>query len=140
MPASRLEEGRVGAADRIDRDTAWSAKRAAQHKIFEVRPSAGRDLAFEGYDVFTNSGPSGGGAARAFGTLSTAVFLDDVSPQVPFESSDATGGAFLRWWFYDGSDHVLYSRFHTYGVKDGAKFLGVITPAGIHQQLRASLR
>ena len=36
-------------ADRIDRDTAWTAKRAALHKIFEVRPSAGRDLAFEGY-------------------------------------------------------------------------------------------
>jgi 4-alpha-glucanotransferase len=36
-------------ADRIDRDTAWRAKRAALHKIFEVRPSAGRDLAFEGY-------------------------------------------------------------------------------------------
>ena len=25
------------------------------------------------------------------------------------------------------------------GVKDGAQFLGVLTPAGIHQQLRASL-
>jgi 4-alpha-glucanotransferase len=36
-------------ADRIDRDTAWTAKRAALHKIFEVQPSAGRDLAFEGY-------------------------------------------------------------------------------------------
>jgi 4-alpha-glucanotransferase len=36
-------------ADRIDRDTAWTAKRAALRKIFEVPPSAGRDLAFEGY-------------------------------------------------------------------------------------------
>jgi 4-alpha-glucanotransferase len=36
-------------ADRLDRDTAWSAKRTALRKIFQVRPSAGRDLAFEGY-------------------------------------------------------------------------------------------
>ena len=34
---------------RIDRDTAWTAKKAALRKIFEVAPSAGRDLAFEGY-------------------------------------------------------------------------------------------
>ena len=26
------------------------------------------------------------------------------------------------------------------GVKEGAKFVGVLTPAGIHRQLRASLR
>ncbi len=42
--------------DRIDRDSAWSAKRAALRKIFEVRPSAGRDLAFEGYRRREGSG------------------------------------------------------------------------------------
>ena len=26
------------------------------------------------------------------------------------------------------------------GVKDGAKFVGVLTPAGIHRQLRESLK
>jgi 4-alpha-glucanotransferase len=43
-------------ADRVDRDAAWSAKRAALHKIFGVRPSAGRDLAFEGYRRREGSG------------------------------------------------------------------------------------
>jgi hypothetical protein len=27
----------------------------------------------------------------------------------------------LRWYFYDGANHVLDSRFHTYAVKDGDK-------------------
>lgn len=84
------------------------------------------DLAFEGYDVFTSSGPSGNGHASAFGPLDTITFLDNTSPQVPFLAADATGGAFIRWWFYSGSpDHVLYSRFHTYGVKDGSKLYRV---------------
>lgn len=84
------------------------------------------DLAFEGYDVFTNSGPSGGAAGGAFGPLDTITFLDSAAPQVPFIANDETGGAFLRWWFYSGSpDHVLYSRFHVYGVKDGDKLYRV---------------
>jgi hypothetical protein len=83
------------------------------------------DLAFEGYDVFTNSGPSGSGHAAAFGPLDTIAFLDNAAPQVPFIASDQTGGAFIRWWFYSGTEHVLYSRFHTYGVKDGAKLYRV---------------
>ena len=84
------------------------------------------DMAFEGYDVFTNSGPSGGGSSSAFGPLDTITFLDNAPPQVPFLATDATGGAFLRWWFYSGApDHVLYSRFHTYGVKDGDKLYRV---------------
>lgn len=93
-----------------------------------VDPASDRswDLAFEGYDVFTNSGPSGGGSSSAFGPLDTITFLDDVSPQVPFLAADQTGGAFLRWWFYAGApQHVLYSRLHTYGVKDGAKLYRV---------------
>jgi len=36
--------------------------------------------------------------------------------------SFATGGAFIRWWFYGGApDHALYSRYHLYGIKDGDK-------------------
>jgi 4-alpha-glucanotransferase len=37
------------AADGIDRDSAWAAKREALEKIFRVPRSAGREWAFEGY-------------------------------------------------------------------------------------------
>lgn len=80
------------------------------------------DLAFEGLDVFTNSGPSGSGLGSAFGPLEPVVFLSDALPTVPFHDADTTGGAFLRWWFYGGApDHALYTRYHVYGVKDGDK-------------------
>jgi hypothetical protein len=84
------------------------------------------DLAFEGLDAFTNSGPSGAGAASAFGPLDPIVFLEDVAPEVPFMSSDKVGGAFSRWYFYAGApSHALYSRFHVFGVKDGDKLYRV---------------
>jgi hypothetical protein len=85
-------------------------------------PKATRDwdIAFEGLDVFTNSGPSGpAGGASGFGPLDAVVFLEDTAPQVPFLSQDKTGGAFVRWWFYAGApSHALYSRMHVFGVKD----------------------
>ena len=82
----------------------------------------GWDIAFQGLDVYTNSGPSGSGSASAFGPLDSIIFLDDVAPTVPFLAPDTTGGAFLRWWFYGGApDHALYSRYHLYGIKDGDK-------------------
>jgi hypothetical protein len=78
------------------------------------------DLAFEGYEVFTNSGPSGGGQASAFGPLDTIVFLDDRAPEVPFLSGDKASGAFVRWYYYAGPpNHALHSRFHVFGVRDG---------------------
>ncbi|MBX3227516.1 MAG: HmuY family protein [Labilithrix sp.] len=84
------------------------------------------DLAFEGTDVFTNSGPSGGGAGSAFGPLEPIVFLEDVAPTGVPLFSDKTGGAFIRWWLYSGApEHVLYSRFHVFGVKDGDKLYRV---------------
>lgn len=87
----------------------------------------GWDLAFEGVDVFTNSGPSGGGSSSAFGPLDTIVFIADQIPTTPFLSPDTTGGAFIRWWFYGGgaADHALFSRFHVYGIKDGDKLYKV---------------
>lgn len=89
----------------------------------DPKTDKGWDIAFEGIDVFTNSGPSGSGTASAFGPLDTTVFLGDVAPTVPFLAPDTTGGAFIRWWFYGGAaaDHALFSRFHVYGVKDGDK-------------------
>lgn len=83
----------------------------------------GWDLAFEGLDVFTNSGPSGGGSGSAFGPLDPITFVSDVAPVVPFLAPDSTGGAFIRWWFYGGAaaNHALYTRYHVYGIQDGAK-------------------
>jgi hypothetical protein len=41
---------------------------------------------------------------------------------VPFLTADKTGGAFIRWYFYEGApNHALHSRFHVFGVKDGAR-------------------
>ena len=79
------------------------------------------DLAFEGYDVFTNGGVSGTGKGAAFGPLDAIGFLDDNAPQVPFLTTDKPGGAFVEWYAYEGTSHALYSRFHVYGVKDGDK-------------------
>ena len=81
------------------------------------------DMAFEGLDVFTNGGPSGPGNAAAFGPNDPIVFLGDTAPMPPFLSADTTGGAFIRWWYYGGAaaNHALYTRFHIYGIKDGAK-------------------
>ncbi len=88
----------------------------------DPKADQGWDLAFEGLDVFTNSGPSGSGGRSAFGPLDPVAFLEDVAPTVPFLAPDSTGGAFLRWWYYGGApDHALYTRYHIYGVQDGAK-------------------
>jgi hypothetical protein len=75
------------------------------------------DLAFSKWDVFTNSGPSGSGAGKAFGPLEILGYFSDTPPEVPFLTEDRTGGAFLDWYDYDGAFHALYSRFHVYGVK-----------------------
>lgn len=80
---------------------------------------AGWDLAFEGLDIFTNSGPSGSGAGGSFGPLDAITFVSDTAPTVPFVSADKAGGAFLDWYAYDGTTHALWSRYHVYGVKDG---------------------
>lgn len=96
-----------------------------------VVPSAGArgadwDLAFEGWEVFTNSGPSGGGAGGGFGPLGAFVFLDDVAPAVPFVTPDEPGGAFKDWYLYEGAPaHALWNRFHVYAVEDGERLFKV---------------
>ncbi|MBX3185359.1 MAG: HmuY family protein [Labilithrix sp.] len=88
--------------------------------VADPKGSRDWDLAFEGYEIFTNSGPSGGGSAAAFGPLDAIVFIDDVAPTTPFLTPDKPGGAFLDWYDYEGApSHALWSRFHVYGVKDG---------------------
>jgi len=82
--------------------------------------STGWDLAFEGWDVFTNSGVSGPGKAGAF-PLDPAEFSATQAPAVPFLIEDATGGAFVDWYVYDPSAHVIWSRYHVFGVEDAGR-------------------
>jgi hypothetical protein len=42
-------------------------------------------------------------------------------PDIPFVIEDDAGGAFVDWYAYDPSAHVIYSRFHVYGVKAGGR-------------------
>ncbi|HMJ51362.1 MAG TPA: HmuY family protein [Polyangiaceae bacterium] len=84
-------------------------------------PSLDWDLAFEGFDVFTNGGASGTGDAAAFGPLDAAAFATGDTSQVPFLQEDKTGGAFLDWYAYEGDTHALFSRYHVYGVKDAGR-------------------
>lgn len=79
------------------------------------------DLKFQGLEIFTNSGPSGAGDGAAFGPGDELDFLLPTKPDVPFMQEDRTGGAFVDWYAYDGTDHTLWSRYHVYGVKDGER-------------------
>lgn len=91
-----------------------------------VDVAAAWDLAFEGYDVFSNGGVSGSGSAAAFGPLDATEFLQDTTPEFPFFTSDRTGGAFLDWYAYSGAPaHALYSRYHVLGIRDGARLFKV---------------
>lgn len=80
------------------------------------------DLAFQGWDVFTNGGASGPGSGAAFGPLPPFYLLfPDEALDVPFLIADRTGGAFAGWYAYGGSAHSLYSRYHVYGVETGER-------------------
>jgi hypothetical protein len=77
------------------------------------------DLAFRGWDVFTNGGISGGGSGWSFGpTEYYYLYFPGDSIEVPFPIPDRASGAFLGWYAY-GPDHGLFSRFHVYGVRSG---------------------
>ncbi|RYE87105.1 MAG: hypothetical protein EOO75_14905, partial [Myxococcales bacterium] len=77
------------------------------------------DLAFEGYDVFTHGGVTAPGAGAGFGPHDQATFTAGADPS-PFYTADRAGGAFTGWYAYEGSPaHVLWSRYHTYGVSAG---------------------
>lgn len=90
--------------------------------VTDAASSTDWDLGFEGYDVMTNGGISGPGRGAAFGPLSVSVFaFPDQPVDVPFLISDGAGGAFLDWYAYDETTHVLFSRYHVYGVKSGGR-------------------
>lgn len=78
------------------------------------------DLAFEGWDVFTNGGASGSAQGSAFGPSEVLACAADVL-DAPILRKDATGGAFRGWYAYDSVSHTLFSKYHTYGVRDGAR-------------------
>ncbi len=76
------------------------------------------DLELDGLEVFTNGGVSGQGKGRAFGPLDPTDFAADVVPSgVPFLTDDFTGGPFIQWYVYDNAGHVLFGRYHVYGVR-----------------------
>lgn len=79
------------------------------------------DLALSGYDVFTNSGSSGPGEAGGFPLDVTSYETGEV-PGIPFLIQDEPGGAFVKWYAYDPAEHVIYSRFHVFGVKEGDRY------------------
>ncbi len=82
------------------------------------------DLAFQGYDVFTNSGLSGSAQGGALGPYAPDIFDSGIDPASPIITHDSIGGAFLRWYAYDYENpaHALFSRFHIFGVKEGSRF------------------
>jgi hypothetical protein len=91
----------------------------------DARPAFGWDLGFRGFEVFTNGGVSSDGAGAAFGPLTLPTFLSDTAPAVPFLTPDQAGGAFRGWFAYDGENHLIMSRFHVYGLRDGERWFKV---------------
>jgi hypothetical protein len=84
------------------------------------------ELRFDGPRIFTNGGASGTGKSAAFGPNDLEVFdAGDVPTDVPFLIKDEAGGAFIKWYAYDGSTHLLYSRFHVYGVRRASELYKV---------------
>ncbi|MCC6552327.1 MAG: HmuY family protein [Polyangiaceae bacterium] len=82
------------------------------------------DLAFTGRDVFTNSGLSGPGDGGAF-PLDYVDYDTGVVPSIPFLIEDEAGGAFSDWYAYNPAEHVIYSRFHVYGVASAGRYFKV---------------
>lgn len=83
-----------------------------------VTASDAWELRFDGPRIFTNGGASGSGKSSAFGPNDLDVFdAGKVPTDVPFLIKDEAGGAFIKWYAYDGNTHLLYSRFHTYGIR-----------------------
>lgn len=76
------------------------------------------DLEFDGAEIFTNGGVSGPGNGRAFGPLDPSDFTGGTVPSsIPFLTDDFSGGPFIQWYVYDNSEHVLFGRYHVYGVR-----------------------
>lgn len=79
------------------------------------------DLAFSGYEVFTNSGESGPGNGGAL-PIAPEDYTSGKVNEAVFFIEDAAGGAFSRWYHYDGTEHVAYSRFHVHGIEHEGRY------------------
>jgi len=109
----------VPAAGRVFVDLAASRVAAVDG---DPKASQAWDIAFEGYDVFTNGGASGAGTGATFGPMDAIAFVEDTAPAVPLLFTDRPGGAFLDWYLYSGAPaHALYTRYHVFGVREGAR-------------------
>ena len=95
------------------------------------------DIALQGRDVFVNGGVSGPGDGSAFGPLAAPTYLSDTAPKVPFMLTDRAGGALLDWYQYVGSLHQLFSRYHVYGLRDGARLFKLQVLSYYGEQLGA---
>jgi len=78
--------------------------------------SLGWDLAFKGFALLTNSGPSGSGSGGAVGPISAENLLFDEAPPVPLSADRAFGT--LSSWYHFGATGVE-SRFHIYAIRSG---------------------
>jgi len=89
----------------------------------DPKASAAWDLAFDQYDVYTNGGASTAavGHGAAFGPMDAPSYSAATPPTVPLMFTDKAGGAFVKWYAYDGEAHVLYSRYHVAGIQDGTR-------------------
>jgi hypothetical protein len=103
---------------RADRPTFVKLAAKTVVEVADRTRSSDWDLLFQGFEIYTNGGISGPGAARAFGPLPATYFAFPDDPiSTPFLIEDRAEGAFLRWYAYDGSDHTIYSRYHVYGIR-----------------------
>lgn len=82
------------------------------------RDSTEWDLMFTGWDIFTNSGPSGPGVGAAFGPSDPLELLFDTVPEVPLRA-DRSEGPLANWYAYDAG--TVSSRQHIYGIRDGER-------------------
>lgn len=105
-PGSRLELRLDGGSTYIDLNLAEL-----------VSDNSDWDLHLDGLELYTNSGASGDGAGGAFGPLAEQAFFEGRYPEVPFISIDEPSGALGGWYAYDGTNHTLYSKFHTYAIR-----------------------
>lgn len=116
---SRLPGSRVEFEVRRQEPVYINLEKSEPVSIEDPQSSDSWDIAFEGWNIFTNSGPSGPGDGGSFGPSDELNFLFNDLPQVPFLRGDTAGGAFEDWYDYDNEQHAVWSRFHVYGIRSG---------------------
>jgi hypothetical protein len=80
------------------------------------------DVAFEGWDVFTNGGASGGGVGGAVGPFDGVTYAEADAEKTPFVEKDKVAGPFANWFQYEQAPaHALWSRYHVFAVKDATR-------------------